>query len=227
MPTGSAVAVAMMVPRHTVLALAGSGTSAPSVSSPHAPASAQLGVTPKANEELTPAAGTNVEYVRLPESGDELHCDSRHMRKTSICAVASSEASTSGYGGSPGPGSTQAFLMHKSMVTVSPTMMLFGSHGVYPGHTVGRNDADAEQTLMLTTIARTHKMRRQRRCRERSARRVSRVGDVGPEVARRSRWHASVLLLGDGRWRKWVSCCLPTSSRTRRPPRSKCERDTE
>ena len=56
----------------------------PSVSSPHAKGSVHEAVAPNAKDAETPTAGTKELYVSEPVSCDEVHCDSRHMRKTSI-----------------------------------------------------------------------------------------------------------------------------------------------
>lgn len=136
-----------MVPRHTGAVLAGSGTSALRVSRPHALDSWQLAVAPSANDDSTPVCGTKDWYAR-PESAEVEHSDSRHIRKTSIFDDASRAAATSGYGGSPASGISEAFSMHKSIVTESPRPMLFGLHGVKPRQIVGTNDPEAEHTLI-------------------------------------------------------------------------------
>ena len=72
------------------------------------------------------------------------------MRKTSICELASRMALTFGYGGDPAFGSSEEFSMHRSIVTVSPTLIAFGLHETYPRQTVGENEAAAVQTLMCS-----------------------------------------------------------------------------
>ena len=120
LPTGKAETTALIVPRHTSSEVAGSGTSAARVSSPHVDASRQLDVTPKVNEEAMPGLGEKLWYVR-PASDEEEHSDSRHMRNTSICVEAFKAAAARGYGGMPAVGRSAAFCMQRSMVTESPS----------------------------------------------------------------------------------------------------------
>ena len=49
-------------------------------------------------------------------------------------------------------GRSAAFSTHRSMVTESPITIKFGLHGVKPRHSVGKKDADAEQTLIMYYI---------------------------------------------------------------------------
>ena len=63
-----------------------------------------------------------------PVSRSEVHCDSLHMKKTSICESLLRAAVPFGYG-SVAVGSSEAFSMHNSIDTASPIRIEFGSHG--------------------------------------------------------------------------------------------------
>lgn len=65
---GSAEAEVVIVPRQTLVLLAGRATSAPRVSRPQALASLQLAVTPRLKLALIPTAGVKELYVKLPVS---------------------------------------------------------------------------------------------------------------------------------------------------------------
>ena len=145
---GSAATEAVIVPTHTFVSEAGSATSAPSVNRPQAEGSPHELVAPIEKDDAIPVAGVNELYASVPESCAVLHSDSRHIRNTSICDELSRAAVTIGYGGEPAPGSSDAFSKQSSIVTVSPSWMALGSHGVKPGQMLGRKDADALHTDM-------------------------------------------------------------------------------